>query len=170
MVDWYVMWTKPHREQDVCRRFAQQGIVTYLPMLAPTGRRRKPSPLFPRYLFARLEAGSCSSDVWSWTPGLSAAVRVGEAYATVPDTVIERIKAGLLRMEERPCPFSRGDRVRVVGDHPLAMLDAVFDKPLSGGARAQILIELLGRLTRCSVETRDLVRVSAPGWAFAQGA
>ena len=99
------------------------------------GGRRKPSPLFPLYLFAQLDPGPSSPDVWRWTPGLSAAVRVGEAYAIVADAVVERTRAGLLRMQQRPCPLRRGERVRVVGDHPLAMLDAVFERPLSGGAR-----------------------------------
>ena len=99
------------------------------------GGRRKPSPLFPLYLFAQLDPGSSSPDVWRWTPGLSAPVRVGDAYATVPEAVIERINAGPQHMQ-RPCPFRWDDRVPVVGDHPLAMLDAVFERPLSGSARA----------------------------------
>jgi len=41
------------------------------------------------------------------------------------------------------------------------MLDAVFEKPLSDAKRACILVDLLGRLTRCEVEMVDLETMSS---------
>jgi len=38
----------------------------------------------------------------------------------------------------------------------------VFERALSGGKRAQILINLLGRLTRCEVERSCLEAVGSP--------
>ena len=81
----------------------------------------------------------------------------GGDYATVPDDVITHIKQRLDQLRQKNgAPFQSGQRVRIATDHPLARLDAVFEKSLSGGARARILIEIVGRLTRCDVAMGSL--------------
>jgi len=84
----------------------------------------------------------------------------GGEYALVSSTVLDYIRQRLAEMEQQvEAPFRHGQRVRIRGDHPLAELDAVFDRPLSGGARARVLVEWLGRATRCDVSTQDLEAV-----------
>jgi transcription antitermination factor NusG len=55
-------------------------------------------------------------------------------------------------------PFEKGDRV-VVRSGPLADLEAIFEERLSSRDRARILVECLGRWTRCECEMDALKRV-----------
>jgi len=55
--------------------------------------------------------------------------------------------------------------VRLRPDHPLAALDVIFERTLSDGARAQVLLDFLGRLTHCQVALEDLQPLDAPVWA-----
>lgn len=173
MERWYVLFCKPRQEFHVRDQLSQKRFEPYLPVLPDPpqrppqpSRRRARRPLFPRYLFVRLDLTRTSPDVIRWTPGLCSFVTFGDAFATVGDEVIVHIERRLSqwRQEQRQ-PFRPGERVRLRPDHPLGALDAVFERPLSDGARAQILLDFLGRLSRCQVAMEDLRPVEAPVWA-----
>jgi transcriptional antiterminator RfaH len=164
MSGWHVLFTKPRQEAQVQAQLTEARIETYLPRFprSAPGRahRRRHSaakPLFPRYLFAQLtEAQVHPADI-RWTPGLSHIVRMADEYAMVDDAVIQHIRRRLAQLgAKRSAPFRRGQRVTLPEGHPLRDLEVVFEKPLSGGARAQVLVQLLGRLTRADVDMADL--------------
>jgi transcriptional antiterminator RfaH len=163
MENWYVLFSKPHKECQVREQLELKGVRAYLPLLperpqAPSRRR----PLFPRYLFARLDLERVSADTIRWLPGITGFVTFGNDLATVDDSVVAYIESRLSQMRQQvQSPFTPGEHVRLRAGHPLAMLDAVFEKPLSDAKRACILVDLLGRLTRCEVEMADLETLSA---------
>ena len=171
---WYVLFSKPRREFQVRDQLLLREMEVYLPLLplrksvhqaqqSRTGTR----PLFPRYLFARFDASQTSPSDVGWTPGLTGFVRLAGELATVGDEVIEHIRNRLSEIRtQTPAPFHRGQRVRLPKDHPLAPLDAVFEKPLSDGQRAYILIEALGRLIRCEVDMNDLEAADTAAFAL----
>ena len=164
MEHWYVLFSKPCREFQVREQLALGGLRAYLPLApaSPATRRRRPQPLFPRYLFARLDLGRVLPDAVRWLPGLVGFVTFGDELATVDDAVIEHIEQRLVQMRQQGfASFQPGQHVVLRTGHPLSALDAVFEKPLSGGKRAQILIDLLGRLTSCEVEMSSL-QAAAP--------
>ncbi len=165
MEHWYVLFSKPRKEFQVCEQLLQRGLQAYLPLMPkmPGALRRGQQPLFPRYLFARLDLGRVLPDTVRWTPGLVGFVTFGDEPAFVDDAVIAHIERRLTQMREQTLsPFQPGQQVTLRPGHPLAALDAVFERPLSGGKRAQILVNLLGRLTRCEVEMNCLEAVSWP--------
>lgn len=161
---WYVLFSKPCKEFHVRDQLVERDLQVYLPLLPHSkrarraGRRRRwPRPLFPRYLFTRLDASQTSPSEVRWIPGLTGFVTLGGELATVEDSVIEHIRTRLEHIRTKaPVPYKQGQRVCLPADHPLAMLDAVFEKPLSDGRRACILIEVVGRLTRCEIDMDDL--------------
>jgi transcriptional antiterminator RfaH len=158
---WYVLMTKPHKESLVCGQLAQRGFDVYLPLLPRrvTAGARAVRPLFPRYLFARGTDGDISIEAIQWTPGLTCVVRLGDEYARLQNEVVEHIRLRLAQANgELSVPFRVGERVRLPADHPLSMLEAVFERPLSDGARAHVLVQVMGRLTRCEVNVADLAR------------
>lgn len=168
MQHWYVLFSKPRKESQVYEQFAQKGIEAYLPLLpAHSSRRRSARPLFPRYLFARLDMSSVSPSIIKWLPGLSRIVSFGGEYAVVHDDIIDHIRRRLAERQQKPrSPFRPGERVRLPADHPLAALDAVFEGSMSDGARARILIGVVGRLTRCEVDMSLLESGETPGWSL----
>ena len=161
MDSWYVLMTKPHKESLVCDQLAQHQLEVYLPLLPRRNASgaRSVRPLFPRYLFARGIDEALPIEAIQWTPGLTCIVRLGDEYARLQDEIVEHIRMRLAQANgERCVPYSPGERVRLPADHPLAALEAVFERPLSDGARAHVLVQVMGRLTRCEVCLHDLVR------------
>jgi transcriptional antiterminator RfaH len=163
MENWYVLFSKPRKEFQVSEQLELKGVTAYLPLLPERlqalSRRR---PLFPRYLFARLDLERVSTDTVRWLPGITGFVSFGSDLATVDDSVIAYIDKRLAQMQQQVrSPFLRGEHVRLRPGHPLAMLDAIFEKPLSDQKRACILVDMLGRLTRCEVEIADLEALKA---------
>ena len=56
--------------------------------------------------------------------------------------------------------YNVGDRVQIV-EGPFADLNGIFDKHLSGYQRAQVLVDVLGRLTRYEIPTEWLKQSGA---------
>ena len=120
---------------------------------ARTDRQVEEEPLFTCYLFARINLEDVGHSAVAWTPGLRHIVG-GEASepSPVPDDVVAYIRRGVTKMGVQ-CPvslFQPGDSVHIT-EGPLKDLDAVFDQHLSSYERAQVLVEVLGRLTRYDV-------------------
>jgi len=156
MRKWHVLFTKPKREKHVQAALAQSGVQVYIPLL-PKRKGATPRPLFPRYVFAQLIAPGVHPAAIRWTPGLTDIVRVGDDYATVDEGVLDHLRRRIARATSpERVPFGRGQRVQLPEGHPLYGLEVVFDKPLTGGERAQVLVAMLGRLTRAQVAMADL--------------
>jgi transcriptional antiterminator RfaH len=161
MTHWYALHAKPHRERQVCSFLESEGFEVYLPLI-PAGRRtrRKPLPFFSCYLFARLD-GVLDFSAVRWTPGLRRIVSFGGKPAIVPEEVICALQKRLAWLHDSGqtvYPFKSGDRV-VVRSGPLADLEAIFEERLSSRERARILVQCLGRWTRCEVDIDDLKRM-----------
>lgn len=161
MEPWHVLFTKPMKERLVYDRLVKQGLEVYLPFYPlRSGAQRAPKPLFPRYLFARWEGDGAMVETIRWTPGLVSILRFDEQYALVPDEVIEHIRRRIAELTDpNRAPFQPGQRVRFLEGHPFAKLEAIFEKPCSDAKRACVLLEILGRLTRCEVEFTALEAV-----------
>jgi transcription antitermination factor NusG len=55
---WYILYTRHHHEQSVCKRLEQKGFEAYMPLMpswrqSKRGTRQVSIPLFPRYIFVR---------------------------------------------------------------------------------------------------------------------
>jgi transcription antitermination factor NusG len=80
----------------------------------------------------------------------------------VPGRIITAIQERLTRLErigyfDPGSKFRPGDRVRITCG-PLKDLEAVFDRNLSKDGRVRILLEFLGQLTACEVESDWLAK------------
>src|SRR3990167_4520011 len=97
LTGWYLVHAKHNLEDKAKLNLERQGFCTYLPLLQQHKHRRNiyrvvSGPLFPGYLFVRLNAGF---DDWSKirsTIGCIALVRFGIFPARVPDILIEQLQ------------------------------------------------------------------------------
>jgi len=162
---WYLIYTKPRQEQIAKENLARQGYSVYLPLVRQlrrrTGRRvGSIEPLFPRYMFIRLDT---TSDNWSpirSTLGVSTLVHFGFQPATVPDDLVALLSArenpeGLHDIGRGVRP---GDRVRIE-DGPMAGYEGIFVAS-SGRERVLVLLEIMGKEARVQV-SRDAIAQSA---------
>lgn len=165
---WYLAHTKPLAERTAQANLERQGYVTYLPRLAQIVRRRQRwvrsvVPLFPRYLFLRLDTGRQSLRPVHSTVGVASIVRFGQCCAVVRDDVIEELRSGAdpatgLHRLHAATRFARGTRVRITAG-PFCGINGVFERA-DGAERVMILLNLLGQETPVAFPT-ELVASAA---------
>ena len=160
-VHWCALYTKPHKERQVSGFLESKGYEVYVPGIRVRRRgRERLELLFSCYLFARLNGAHDFASV-RFTPGLRRIVSFGGEPAVVPDEVIALTRERLARMEQSNSPihpFKPGDRV-TIRFGPLAHFEAVFQQGLSSRDRARVLVDWLGRWTRCEVAIDSLRKV-----------
>jgi len=166
---WYALHTKPRNEHMVRQVLGQRGFETYLPVLQVLTVRRpralRDLPFFARYLFVRLDSGRVAFSALDCMPGVTCVVRFGGQPARVEDQVIDWLRERLAHMDGanylRGRLLNPGDRLRVTAG-PLRDMEAIFDRRLSSAGRAQVFVELLGRLTACQMDLDCLEPVGRP--------
>ncbi|KAA6181851.1 transcription/translation regulatory transformer protein RfaH [Thiohalocapsa marina] len=160
--DWFLLQSKPRQAERAQRNLEQQGYQVYLPCITVERVRRRrryqvQEPLFPNYLFIRLQRW-----VDNWYPlrstrGVARLVAFGAEPLAVDDQLIEAIAARAEALAQ-PSALEPGQRVEIL-DGPFAGLSAIF-KASQGERRVQLLIELLHREVTATLP-RDQVRLSA---------
>lgn len=164
MKKWYTLQTKPHSEYKVKHWLQRQAIITFLPELSRdiSDSLHKRLPLFPCYLFMKIDMDSVSSSQWMWTPGLRRIVTVGEQPAVVPQQAIDLIKTKLENgRANSPIThrlFNAGETVRIKSG-PMSGMLAIFQKPLPSEKRVRILLDFLGQMNRVNIEVEALEKV-----------
>lgn len=161
---WFVVSTKPRREEYAREQLGRRGIETFLPRILEPGRvltRAHVAPLFPGYLFARVDLPAQYGQV-IWTPGVRKLIAFGDTPCPVDDAVVDFLRArvgaeGVLR----PGVLLReGDVVRI-RKGPFEGLIGIIENPGCGRGRVRVLMELLRRQTRVEVPVHILERVPA---------
>jgi transcriptional antiterminator RfaH len=144
---YYLIYTKPREEARAQHHLTNQGYACFLPQYScekiKDGKRITTlTPLFPRYLFIRLNE---ATDNWApirSTLGVSQMVRFGLRWATVEDAFIQTLQERLEQMKVTPqALYQPGQSLKVV-DGPFAGLDAIF-KENDGEARVVVLLNFL---------------------------
>jgi len=164
---WYAVCCKPRQEVVAEENLLRQGYRVYLPRIQSTRRRRGQwvnavEPLFPRYLFIRVDPIQRSTAQVRSIRGVVGMGRYGGQPAVVPEEVIDAIvqredaDSGL-HQNNRPLFFA-GESIRLA-EGPLAGREGVFAKE-AGEDRVIVLMELLGKTNKISV-TRDW---AVPAW------
>lgn len=162
---WYVIQSKPRRENQVSAYLTSQGVEVFYPAvrLKPANPRASSiRPLFPRYLFVRADLGRVGLSALQWVPGAIGLVSFDGAPAPVQDAVVRAIRRRVQAIHEAGGPaldgLKAGDPVRITRG-PLKGYEALFDLRLSGSERVQVLLEMLGRQTRATVDGSALERI-----------
>ena len=162
--EWYLVRTKSGKERWVRDQLSTRLSEVFLPILKARMPRRgrlsmSVAPLFPCYLFARLDLQRNYFEV-KYLAGVNGLVSAGSDPIVVPEAIINEIRSRGVNdvVEIREQPYDKGECVRVV-DGPFRGLEAIFDRYLSGAERVAILLSTL--------ETAGL-RVILPASALAK--
>lgn len=157
---WFVVSTKVRRERFAHEQLCWRGVESFLPQLSEPGRAAV-APLFPGYLFVRIDVESQFFDV-AWTPGVRRLVSFGASPAVVDDAVINLLQSrlGPNATLVAGSTFRDGDVVRIRRG-PFEGLVGILEKPVSGRGRVRVLLELLRRQTSVELPDYLLERASA---------
>ena len=167
---WYAFYTKAKAEHQVATSLQQRDIETYLPEFVSTEAETK-APLFPCYLFARLDLAVTELSTLRWIPGLRRIVEFGEQPVVVDDQVIDLIRFKLIQLDAdhhtASSPhFELGELVRVT-EGPFNDLLAIFEGPTTSEKRVQVLLNFLG-VNRVVVDRANLEKVDAHPKSFSE--
>ena len=146
---WFVIHTKPRDEHRVKNHFGGMEIETLLPLCEnfrySHGRMsRVIMPLFPNYLFAKLDLERHYYKV-NWTRGVNRILGIGNEPTPISEVVIQTIKdrMGDDDTVELLEDLKPGDLVQITSG-PLKDFIGVFQKGLSSQKRVKILLNLIG--------------------------
>ena len=158
---WYAVATKARDEAIAKANLERQDYRVFLPTINLKKRRRGrwvpvTEPLFPGYLFVSLVLGADDPAPIRSTVGCIGLVRFGQTYTPLPSSLIAALQCASEDALDTAVPFNRGEKVRVIAG-PFAGLEAVFDMP-RGEDRAQVLLELLGKVQRLTISQDDLIK------------
>jgi transcriptional antiterminator RfaH len=157
MASWFVVRTQSRAEEKALRHLSNQGFIAYLPRYRRRVRHARRNeivlrPLFPGYLFVRLDPDRCRWRSINGTVGVHEILTNGDIPLAVPDRIIDEIKAredetGAVKLV--PPSFVRGQAVRLL-EGPLADISGLFEE-MRDENRVVLLVSLLGRKVRMQV-------------------
>src|SRR6266481_2903418 len=87
---WYVVYSKPRREEFAQTQLHRKGLEVFFPRLAPLrcqSRQSQCVPLFPNYLFVRLQLPE-EYNYALWSPGVKTIVSFNGAPAPIDEKII----------------------------------------------------------------------------------
>jgi transcriptional antiterminator RfaH len=153
LVAWFVARAKPNREDYAERTLRLRQVDVFLPRIVEVSalagaRPRPPAPLFPGYLFVRMDLFADWQRV-IWAPGVRDLVCLGGGPVPIDDGVVEQLK---LRCDDQgvawvsPAMWNRGDQVEIA-DGPFAGLLATVETVMPQRRRIKLLIDFLARQT-----------------------
>lgn len=158
---WYVARTQPHKETRAQHHLHNQGFETFLPQITRTIRharqfRRVRRPLFPQYIFVKLDPQTQAWRSINGTIGVVYLITSDERPTPVPDGLTEMLVA----MTDNSGEFhfastlKPGDPV-LVKSGPFANFAGKLER-LDAGGRALLFLEMMGQEVRVWSKTKDL--------------
>ena len=161
MEQWYTLHTKPNSEYQVAMVLQEVGVHTFVPSIevSTTQRRKKRKPFFPGYIFIKYDFSADGFSRLRWTPGLRYVVAVDGMPLSLPETVIDAIKAQTRQYTGNRPRFSAGDTVRIV-DGPFRDMFGVISADVSAARRVQVLLNVLGRVNKVHLDVDSVQKVT----------
>lgn len=161
MASWYLVYTKANAEYVAAHSLECKGYEVYLPKVkSPRPRRGETTiPLFPSYVFVRLELDQLiTRDLYN-TPGVRTLVKFDGKPALVPDEIIAYIRQRVEQINEvgglATHTFRPGQKV-YIRSGPFEGLEAIFEGPLGPSERVWVLLHVLGALNRVQLPVEAL--------------
>ena len=146
--DWYVIYSKPHKEQQVQLHLGFKGIESFFPRLQLPGcapGKKGIAPLFPNYLFVRINLLTEAHYV-IWSPGVKRIVSFSDTPVPLDETIINFLKekadeSGIIQTRSQLMP---GQHVEIAGG-PFDGFVGIIENPPNAKGRVKILLKLLSR-------------------------
>ena len=160
---WYLIQCKPREDERAVENLERQGFECYHAVREaikhyPSGRKYTTAePLFPGYLFIRLDRVRDDWHSVHSTRGVNRIVRFKDYLPVVADGLIEGIRARLSGPERQELLLRPGERVRIV-EGAFAHLEAIFIAN-DGNQRVILLLNILQRDQQLSFPLQSVRKV-----------
>jgi transcriptional antiterminator RfaH len=161
---WYLLTTKPKNEQRASNNLLNQGYQTYFPKVEldkiRNGKRTKVTePLFPNYLFIKVNQENANFNSIRSTPGVMNFVRFGMNIAMVSQSLITRLKVDLGSKEvalnlNKATTIQPNDKVAIIAG-PFVGLEAIYQSS-DGLARSMLLLKIMNSTASISIANKSI--------------
>lgn len=165
MRHWYIIQTKPHKENDVGVLLSKPPFAIFHPRIANSlngGKTSRVASLFPRYLFVQTDlSDGANFHLIRYTRGVNKILCAEGRPVPICEDIIQAIRErtgpeGLLL---RQSLFKRGDHVRVKRGL-LKDLIGILERPVPGEERVQVLLSLINYKIKAKLSWTDIERIS----------
>ena len=155
---WLLVYTKAKEEQRAKKNLENQEFEIFLPMIA-FAKLNQSKPMFPRYLFVKINT---ELDKWNRiksTRGVSHLVVFGQRLAEIPNQVIAYLKSGadendIFRQKIMRQEFQKGDKL-VIEKGMFKDKEATFLAKKSK-ERVRILLRFVNHLITADIPASDV--------------
>ena len=166
MLQWYVIQTKPQRENTVCTLLRQGNFETFSPKIQdysyrggnPLGRI---TPLFPSYIFVHTDfTEECHHHLVKYTRGVSRILSAAGHPLPLPQTFIDILKErmGPDEIVRRYHTYKAGDLIRVKKGI-LKDLVGIIERPVSREDRILVLLKLVNYDMKARLHCSEIERI-----------
>lgn len=165
MQHWYIIQTKPHKENNVSLLLAKPPFAIFHPRIAyfvNGGKPARPASLFPRYLFVQTDFSEPANfHLIRYTRGVNKILCADGQPVPISEDIIRviRERTGPQGVLLRQALFRPGDRVRVKRGL-LKDLIGILERPVPGEARVQVLLSLINYKIKAKLSWTDIERIS----------
>ena len=145
---WYVIQTKPKKEEEAKSYLSTKGVEVFGPLmenfLLRNGRMSKElKSLFPGYIFGKFDLAQ-NYPLVRWAKGVKKVLGFGEYPTPISEEVVEIIREradahGIVRLK---CHLQANDVIRIKTG-PLKDLLGIFERWMPDGERVRILLSLM---------------------------
>lgn len=159
MNKWYVVQTKPHKEDHVAKLFGLASLETLSPKIKSFAAGIR--PLFPNYIFLRWNLEQAENyHMIKFTRGVSKVLGVQGCPLSISDEAIQVIQERVNKdqvLEHQTMKV--GSRVQVKRGI-LRDLIGVLEKPVSAEGRVAVLLSLYEREMKAVLSCEDIALVA----------
>jgi transcriptional antiterminator RfaH len=157
---WYAIYSKPRQEGRALKHLSHQGYECFLPTVTVETVKNnaitvQAVPMFPRYLFIRLNQSTSNWMPIRSTQGVSNVVSFANQAARVPSDLIAALQAQPALSKARFEP----NQTLTIQAGALAGFQGIFQSIVStpdGQSRAMLLVELMHKTHLLSISVGDL--------------
>ena len=146
---WYVIQTKPKKEQEADSYLSTKGVEIFSPLIETFSMRngrvgKELKPLFPGYIFGNFDLEQ-NYPLVRWAKGVKSVLGFGGYPTSISEEVVEIIKErtdtnGIVRIKQN---FKPNDVVRIKTGS-LKDLLGIFERWVSDNERVRILLNMIG--------------------------
>ena len=146
---WYVIQTKPKKEEEAVSYLSTRGVEIFNPLMETFALRngkmnKELKPLFSGYIFGKFDLEK-NYPLVRWGRGVKKVLGFGGYPTSISEEIVEIIKErtdteGIVRVKQN---FRANDVIRIKTG-PLKDLLAIFERWVSDSERVRILLTLIG--------------------------
>jgi transcriptional antiterminator RfaH len=164
---WVVLRTRPRSELFAAQAVAAKGVESFVPMLPGSGgaARSGAKPLFPGYVFARVQSPAEELPRVRCAPGVAYVLPRNAPPAFLADGLVDAVRARATATAQHRAELNlkRGDPVTIISG-PFRWIEALFDRSLNERGRVRILLNLVHGSATVDVSAESVrpLRLPAP--------